>query len=89
MAQTFDLIVLGRSSRLHCRHSGRATRPARRLHRRRRGPGGQTFPGGTCLNVGCIPSKALLESSEHFHRCKADLKDHGITTATCASTFRP
>ena len=26
--------------------------------------------GGTCLNVGCIPSKALLESSEHYHQAK-------------------
>jgi dihydrolipoamide dehydrogenase len=44
------------------------------------GPEGKPSLGGTCLNVGCIPSKALLESSEHFHRCKAELKDHGITT---------
>jgi dihydrolipoamide dehydrogenase len=44
------------------------------------GPDGKPSLGGTCLNVGCIPSKALLESSEHFHRCKAELKDHGITT---------
>ena len=35
--------------------------------------------GGTCLNVGCIPSKALLESSHHYHRTKEELKDHGIT----------
>jgi dihydrolipoamide dehydrogenase len=26
--------------------------------------------GGTCLNVGCIPSKALLDSSEHYHQAK-------------------
>src|SRR5262245_30626204 len=35
--------------------------------------------GGTCLNVGCIPSKALLDSSEHFHQAKANLSRHGIT----------
>jgi len=34
--------------------------------------------GGTCLRVGCIPSKALLESSERFHEAKHQLADHGI-----------
>ena len=34
--------------------------------------------GGTCLNVGCIPSKAMLESSEHFHMALHDFKKHGI-----------
>lgn len=34
--------------------------------------------GGTCLNVGCIPSKALLESSEHFLAAQHDLSAHGV-----------
>lgn len=34
--------------------------------------------GGTCLNVGCIPSKALLDSSEHFHNAVHNFKTHGI-----------
>lgn len=34
--------------------------------------------GGTCLNVGCIPSKALLDSSEHFINAKENFKEHGI-----------
>ena len=34
--------------------------------------------GGTCLNVGCIPSKALLESSELFHKANKEFKKHGI-----------
>ncbi len=34
--------------------------------------------GGVCLNVGCIPSKALLDSSEHYHTAKSRLTDHGI-----------
>jgi len=34
--------------------------------------------GGTCLNVGCIPSKALLDSTEHFHTAQADFAKHGI-----------
>ena len=34
--------------------------------------------GGTCLNVGCIPSKALLDSSEHYHNAVATFPEHGI-----------
>ena len=34
--------------------------------------------GGTCLNVGCIPSKALLDSSEHYHNATHKFKAHGI-----------
>ena len=34
--------------------------------------------GGTCLNVGCIPSKALLDSSEHFQSIKSGMDQHGI-----------
>ncbi|WP_027283624.1 dihydrolipoyl dehydrogenase [Rubritepida flocculans] len=34
--------------------------------------------GGTCLNVGCIPSKALLQSSEHFEEAKHKLAEHGV-----------
>ena len=35
--------------------------------------------GGTCLNVGCIPSKALLDSSEHFQNAKHNFATHGIS----------
>lgn len=41
---------------------------------------GKNAFGGTCLNAGCIPSKALLESSELFHRARHEFKKHGITT---------
>ncbi len=34
--------------------------------------------GGTCLNVGCIPSKALLDSSEHYHNAATNFTEHGI-----------
>ena len=34
--------------------------------------------GGTCLNIGCIPSKALLQSSENFYETMHSWKDHGI-----------
>ena len=37
--------------------------------------------GGTCLNAGCIPSKALLESSELFHRAQHEFKKHGISAS--------
>ncbi len=41
----------------------------------------KTF-GGTCLNVGCIPSKALLQSSEYFHEASHDFADHGVVLAS-------
>ena len=40
---------------------------------------GKASPGGTCLNVGCIPSKALLDSSKHFHHLQHDYSAHGIS----------
>ncbi|HEY0489454.1 MAG TPA: dihydrolipoyl dehydrogenase, partial [Telluria sp.] len=39
---------------------------------------GGPAPGGTCTNVGCIPSKALLQSSEHFEHAGHAFKEHGI-----------
>jgi dihydrolipoamide dehydrogenase len=44
----------------------------------RQGSDGKPAPGGTCLNVGCVPSKALLDSSKHFHHIQHDYTDHGI-----------
>ncbi len=41
---------------------------------------GGPAPGGTCTNVGCIPSKALLQSSEHFEHALHHFADHGIST---------
>jgi dihydrolipoamide dehydrogenase len=40
---------------------------------------GGPAPGGTCTNVGCIPSKALLQSSEHYEQAAHHFADHGIT----------
>ena len=40
--------------------------------------GGKPAPGGTCTNVGCIPSKALLQSSENFEHAGHAFADHGI-----------
>ena len=41
---------------------------------------GGAAPGGTCTNVGCIPSKALLQSSEHFEHANKHFAEHGIST---------
>ncbi len=43
------------------------------------GPDGKPAPGGTCLNVGCIPSKALLESSEQYAHARQGMGVHGIS----------
>lgn len=39
---------------------------------------GKPAPGGTCTNVGCIPSKALLQSSEHYEQANHHFSEHGI-----------
>ncbi|GAB3385018.1 dihydrolipoyl dehydrogenase [Massilia varians] len=47
-------------------------------------PDGQARPGGTCLNVGCIPSKALLASSHLYEQVLHHTAEHGITTGGAA-----
>lgn len=44
-----------------------------------KGKDGKPALGGTCLNVGCIPSKALLDSSKHYEHVRDHYGDHGIT----------
>lgn len=44
--------------------------------------------GGTCLNVGCIPSKALLDSTEHVHKAKTEFESHGIRTGDISVDFQ-
>lgn len=44
--------------------------------------------GGTCLNVGCIPSKALLDSSEHYHNAEHTFKTHGISLTNLKVDFK-
>jgi dihydrolipoamide dehydrogenase len=48
------------------------------------GKDGKAALGGTCLNVGCIPSKALLDSSRQFHNLLHSFADHGIRVASPA-----
>lgn len=43
--------------------------------------------GGTCLNVGCIPSKALLDSTEHYHNALHNFKEHGINLNDLSPDF--
>ena len=43
--------------------------------------------GGTCLNVGCIPSKALLDSSEHYHQASHQFDAHGIQLGKVSLNF--
>ncbi|MCP5093470.1 MAG: dihydrolipoyl dehydrogenase [Gammaproteobacteria bacterium] len=45
---------------------------------------GKNAFGGTCLNAGCIPSKALLESTELYHRAQHEFRKHGIQTGDVA-----
>jgi dihydrolipoamide dehydrogenase len=45
------------------------------------GKDGKPAPGGTCLNVGCIPSKALLDSSKHFYHLIHEYSEHGISAS--------
>ncbi|MFZ4544885.1 MAG: dihydrolipoyl dehydrogenase [Saprospiraceae bacterium] len=45
--------------------------------------------GGTCLNVGCIPSKALLDSSEHYHNAVEKFTGHGIDISGSISVNMP
>lgn len=44
--------------------------------------------GGTCLNVGCIPSKALLDSSEHYHNAKEKFNEHGIEISSVKANMQ-
>ena len=51
-------------------------------------PKGEPRPGGTCLNIGCIPSKALLSSSEEFEKIEKHAAAHGIRVAAPRWTCR-
>jgi dihydrolipoamide dehydrogenase len=70
---TYDVVVIGSGpggyvAAIRCAQLGFTTAIVERY----------TVLGGTCLNVGCIPSKALLDSSEHFHNASHSFQTHGI-----------
>ncbi len=75
----FDVIVIGAGpagyvAAIRCAQLGLNTAVIEGY----RNKNGEPTLGGTCLNVGCIPSKALLDSSEQYHRVKDTLPAHGI-----------
>ncbi|HYW92568.1 MAG TPA: dihydrolipoyl dehydrogenase [Gammaproteobacteria bacterium] len=79
MAKTFDVVVIGAGpagyvAAIRCAQLGLSTACIDEWVN----PDGKTALGGTCLNAGCIPSKALLESSELYERTRNDFADHGI-----------
>jgi dihydrolipoamide dehydrogenase len=79
MSQQFDVIVIGAGPAgyicaIRAAQLGMKVACAESW----RNPSGEGALGGTCLNVGCIPSKALLASSEEFERVQHHLGDHGI-----------
>jgi dihydrolipoamide dehydrogenase len=79
MAKTYDVVVIGGGpagyvAAIRCAQLGLATACVEKWLNFK----GEPALGGTCLNVGCIPSKTLLESSEQYHRAKDVLSAHGI-----------
>jgi dihydrolipoamide dehydrogenase len=79
MAQSFDVVVIGAGpagyiAAIRAAQLGLATACIENW----RTPEGKYALGGTCLNVGCIPSKALLESSENYERVQHKFQVHGI-----------
>ncbi len=79
MAGTFDVLVIGSGpagyiAAIRAAQLGLSTACVEKWQT----PKGELRLGGTCLNVGCIPSKALLESSENYERVTHKFKAHGI-----------
>ena len=76
MADTFDLVIIGGGP-------GGYVAAIRAAQLGLRTACIEKYPtlGGTCVNVGCIPSKALLDSSEHFERAKSGLAVHGVNVS--------
>ena len=81
MSQKFDVVVIGAGpggyvAAIRAAQLGKKTA----LIEKYIGKEGKLALGGTCLNVGCIPSKALLDSSYKFHEAQESFKVHGIST---------
>jgi dihydrolipoamide dehydrogenase len=79
MSKTFDVVVIGGGpggyiAAIRAAQLGFNTACIDEWKNDKGGPA----PGGTCTNVGCIPSKALLQSSEHFEHAGHAFADHGI-----------
>jgi dihydrolipoamide dehydrogenase len=79
MAKNFDVVVIGGGpggyiAAIRAAQLGFSTACIDEWKNAKNGPA----PGGTCTNVGCIPSKALLQSSEHFEHAGHSFAEHGI-----------
>ncbi len=79
MSKQFDVIVIGGGpggyiAAIRAAQLGFSTACIDEWKNDKGGPA----PGGTCTNIGCIPSKALLQSSEHFDHASHHFADHGI-----------
>jgi len=82
MADSFDVLVIGAGpggyvAAIRCAQLGLNTACIDNQINHK----GEPALGGTCLNVGCIPSKALLESTEQYHKLIHSFPAHGIKTA--------
>src|SRR5690606_20240173 len=79
MANNFDVVVIGGRpggyvAAIRAAQLGLSTACIDEWKNEKGGPA----PGGTCTNVGCIPSKALLQSSEHYEHAGHAFAEHGI-----------
>ena len=80
MSQNFDVVVLGAGpgGYIAAIRAAQLGMNVACIDEWKNAAGGPA-PGGTCTNVGCIPSKALLQSSEHFDHATHHFADHGIS----------
>ena len=83
MTEKYDVIVIGAGpagyvAAIRCAQLGLKTACIEKWQNAK----GEGVNGGTCLNVGCIPSKALLDSSYKYHEAKSELSVHGISTTS-------
>lgn len=80
MSQTFDVVVIGGGpgGYIAAIRAAQLGFKVACIDEWKNAAGGPA-PGGTCTNVGCIPSKALLQSSEHFDHANHHFADHGIS----------
>ncbi len=85
MSDKFDVIIIGGGpggyvAAIRCAQLGLKTACVEKYSDK----DGKLALGGTCLNVGCVPSKALLDTSKHYHHVQHDYAEHGITASDVA-----